>query len=173
MSFLNTLASGSAAYGRFRADTSIVFFSSFAVVGCIIAIWLVLQPDNKKVTQGKVKTVDCVDGPGSSQSRYMCNTQVEFVTDERKTIIGSMQQGLDFKPAINSDITISYDPNQPTRISTFTLSTRLMGIVSMILIVVLLSCLIFQRQLVNSNSTYASIYGAGSAVGDVMSFFRR
>lgn len=178
MSFLNTLASGSASYGRFRSDTNLISFSSFAVVACIVAVWLILLPDtHTQKAVGRIKSVDCVESNmthnTNRQSRFECESSIEFKTNDGKSIVGKVRQSSNFKPVVGSEMEISYDPQNPSDISTLTIPLKSIGFIVCCITVLILSCILFERQMVKSNSTYASIYGAGTAVSDFMSIFRR
>lgn len=174
MSFLSALASGSASYGRFRADTNIIFFSSFACVMCIVAAWMLLQPDPTKAI-AKIKSVECTDDAlGTTRTKLRCDSVVEFPGPDGKPVKGTITQLTNVKPEVGSDLEIAYDPSNPsTSISTMTWSLRLIGLVVCVLTVCSFGCVILQRQMVNQNSTYASLFGATSAISDITSMFRR
>lgn len=137
--------------------------STFNVVACIVAVWLILLPDtHTQKAMARIKSVDCVESTvkhsTDKQLRFECQSSIEFKTTDGKSVVGNVKQSSNFKPNVESEIEISYDPQNPTDISTLTIPLKSIGFIICCMTVLILSCILFERQMVKSPPVDLCIY---------------
>lgn len=145
--------------GKFESNVTLYVTYSIGICLIISAIFMFVNNNSSYVkTTGTVTSAKCTLSPGTKTVQYDCKLNIIYMVDG-KSLSGSIDVNSPTQYTNGSTIEVSYDPKNPSIVSSDTANNIVIGIISICIAFVIIGIAHLNRYLTQSSSTYATIQG--------------
>lgn len=157
---MDNIYEGAVTLGQFWTYVGLIIGIIIAFFASIGSIYLWAQDDSYLVdTSAKVLTSNCV----KDRDFFNCNLNVEYNVNEN-ILSGNINYLNKDIPNIGKIITVTYDRNNPTRVTNYQIRNKTLAIVIFFISVIILGFLGFRFWMARNFKFYAAAEGVGSTL---------